>query len=109
MVEGEIAEQRDPIVEIVFEVVEPVHAVRLRLPGTLSDLLLLTALATVLYANSFGVPLILDNELLITQDPRIRAVRAENVSGILTQDYMAAGAKVSGVTRSIKPFIALPV
>lgn len=60
----------------------------------------LALLATALYANSFGVGLILDNQLVIAQDPRIRALRAENVADILTQDYLGRSA-VSGVYRPV--------
>jgi len=80
----------------------PTPSLRDRLPReTLRDVLILAALATVLYANSFGVPLILDSQLLVVQDPRIRAVRSENFAKILTQDYMAARPAVTGVYRPV--------
>jgi tetratricopeptide (TPR) repeat protein len=65
------------------------------------DLLVLAALATALYANSFGVGLILDSQLLILQDPRIRAVRSENLRSILTEDYIPVRPFVSGVYRPL--------
>jgi tetratricopeptide (TPR) repeat protein len=78
------------------------RSLRERLPvEKLTDVFLLAVLATVLYANAFSVPLILDNQVVIAQDPRIRAVRTENLSSILTQDYMAGRSIVSGVYRPI--------
>jgi hypothetical protein len=73
-----------------------------RLPADrVTDVLLLSALAALLYANSFGVGLILDSQLVVAQDPRIRAVRSENLRSILTQDYLPVRPAVSGLYRPV--------
>lgn len=78
------------------------RTLRTRLSGERArDVLALAVLATVLYANAFGVGLILDNQLLVVQDPRVHAVRSENISNIFGQDYMAARPSVSGVYRPL--------
>ena len=44
-------------------------------------------MALLAYANSFRAGLIYDNHFIVTQDPRLRQVTAENVHLILTRDY----------------------
>ncbi len=49
--------------------------------------LLLCALTLLVYANSFRVPMILDSQGLLLQDPRIRAATGENLTLILKHTY----------------------
>jgi protein O-mannosyl-transferase len=50
-------------------------------------LLLLWALALVAYSNSFQAGILFDNIPALLQDPRIRAVTAQNIGAILTEGY----------------------
>jgi protein O-mannosyl-transferase len=47
----------------------------------------LLALAIIAYANSFGLGLVQDSKVIVTQDARLRAVSAENLKLILTKNY----------------------
>ena len=44
-------------------------------------------MALFAYANSFRAGLVYDNHLIVTQDPRVRQVSAENVGLIFSKDY----------------------
>ena len=50
-------------------------------------MLLLGLLLLAAYGNSFQVPLLLDNKVVIGSDPRIREATADNLRLILTKDY----------------------
>jgi protein O-mannosyl-transferase len=50
-------------------------------------LLLLWALALAAYSNSFQSGLVYDNAPALLEDPRIRAVTAQNIRAILTEGY----------------------
>ena len=47
----------------------------------------LCALTWLAYANSFQAGMVLDNKVLLLEDPRVRAVTPENISLILHQSY----------------------
>jgi hypothetical protein len=49
--------------------------------------LLLCAVALAAYANSFGLGLATDAQVIVTGDTRIRAATSENLNLILTRDY----------------------
>jgi tetratricopeptide (TPR) repeat protein len=48
---------------------------------------LLLALALAIYANSLHADLLVDNRVVILEDPRIRALSGENLRLIFTRDY----------------------
>lgn len=71
--------------------------------GRYSDGVLLFLLGLMLlaaYANSFTAGLIVDNKLLILQDPRVQSLSGENLRTIFTRDYWWPSAVV-GVYRPV--------
>jgi protein O-mannosyl-transferase len=50
-------------------------------------LLLLWALALAAYSNSFQAAMLFDNAPVVLEDPRVRAVTAQNIGAILTEGY----------------------
>lgn len=63
----------------------------------------LWALVLVAYSNSFRAGLVFDNGQIVSQDPRIRAATADNISLILTEGYWHNSAS-SGLYRPLTTF-----
>ena len=72
------------------------------IPGTSNKVLmiLLGLMLLAAYANSFTAGLIVDNKLLILQDPRVQSLSWENLQTIFTRDYWWPSAVV-GVYRPV--------
>ena len=69
------------------EASRPSARIGVRIPGVLLAALILGAVCTVVFWNSFSAAFLLDNQSIILGDPRLRALDWDHVRDIFTRPY----------------------